>query len=92
MNRQELIDAIAAETESSKAVVTRFLDSFINQVQRRVAEGDSVKISGFGVFGKSKIAARLGRNPKTGETIAIPAFVRPRFSPGATFKALVKGE
>lgn len=91
MNRQDLIDAIAADTESSKAAVGRFLDSFINQVQGTVAIGDAVKLSGFGTFEKANVAARAGRNPKTGETISIPPTVRPRFTPGATFKALVKG-
>ena len=56
-----------------------------------VASGDAVKLSGFGTFEKANVAARAGRNPKTGETISIPPTVRPRFTPGATFKALVKG-
>lgn len=91
MNRQELIDAIAEDTEASKASVARFLDSFIGQVQTTVAGGGEVKLTGFGKFERAKVAARPGRNPLTGETLVIPEGVRPRFTPGAGFKEVVKG-
>ncbi|WP_022982642.1 HU family DNA-binding protein [Ideonella sp. B508-1] len=91
MNRQELIDAIAEDTEASKASVARFLDSFIGQVQNTVAGGGEVKLTGFGKFERAKVAARPGRNPLTGEKLVIPEGVRPRFTPGAGFKEVVKG-
>lgn len=91
MNRQKLIDAVAEDTEASKAAVSRFLDSFISQVQQSVAQGDEVKLTGFGKFERIKIAARSGRNPKTGASLLIPEGLRPRFTPGAVFKATVKG-
>jgi len=91
MNRQNLIDAIAADTEASKAATDRFLDSLINQVQKAVASGDKVKLTGFGSFEKAAVSARTGRNPKTGATIKIPSTFRPKFMPGATFKECVKG-
>lgn len=90
MNRQELIDAIAEDTEASKAATTRFLDAFIDRVQKTVAAGDKVKLTGFGTFEKAEVAARTGRNPKTGEAIPIPRSQRPKFTPGALFKSLVK--
>ena len=91
MNRQELIDAIAEDTEASKAAASRFLDSFIGQVQRTVAKGVEVKLTGFGKFERAKVAARPGRNPLTGEPLLIPEGLRPRFTPGAAFKEAVKG-
>ncbi len=91
MNRQDLIDAIAEQTESSKAATGRFLDCFIEQVQCAVAAGKKVKLTGFGVFEKAAVAGRTGRNPKTGEIIAIPPTYRPKFTPGAVFKDAVKG-
>lgn len=91
MNRQELIDAIAEDTEASKASVARFLDSFIGHVQTTVAGGGEVKLTGFGKFERAKVASRPGRNPLTGETLVIPEGVRPRFTPGAGFKEVVKG-
>ncbi len=91
MKRQDLIDAIAADTEASKAATTRFLDSLITIVQYEVAKGDTVKLIGFGTFQKAAVAARAGRNPKTGAAIKIPSTSRPKFTPGTTFKELVKG-
>ena len=90
MNRQDLIDAIAEDTEASKAATTRFLDSLITIVQSEVAKGGAVKLTGFGTFEKAAVAARTGRNPKTGEPINIPSTHKPKFTPGATFKDLVK--
>lgn len=90
MNRQDLIDAIAEETEASKAATTRFLDSLITIVQNEVAKGGAVKLTGFGTFEKAAVAARTGRNPKTGAPIKIPSTHKPKFTPGATFKDLVK--
>lgn len=72
MNRQDLIDAIAEDTEASKAATTRFLDSLITIVQNEVAKGGAVKLTGFGTFEKAAVAARTGRNPKTGAPIKIP--------------------
>ncbi len=90
MNRQDLIDAIAEDTEASKAATTRFLDSLLAIVQAEVAKGGAVKLAGFGVFEKAAVAARTGRNPKTGAPIKIPSTYKPKFTPGATFKGLVK--
>jgi DNA-binding protein HU-beta len=90
MNRQELIDAIAEDTEASKASVARFLDSFVGKVQATVASGGEVKLTGFGKFERAKVASRAGRNPLTGEALMIPEGVRPRFTPGAGFKEAVK--
>ena len=90
MNRQDLIDAIAEDTEASKAATTRFLDSLITIVQNEVAKGGTVKLTGFGTFEKAAVAARTGRNPKTGAPIKIPSTHKPKFTPGATFKDLVK--
>ena len=90
MNRQDLIDAIAEDTEASKAATTRFLDSLITIVQNEVAKGGAVKLTGFGTFEKAAVAARTGRNPKTGAPIKIPSTHKPKFTPGATFKDWVK--
>ena len=90
MNRQDLIDAIAEDTEASKAATTRFLDSLITIEQNEVAKGGAVKLTGFGTFEKAAVAARTGRNPKTGAPIKIPSTHKPKFTPGATFKDLVK--
>jgi DNA-binding protein HU-beta len=90
MNKQELIETIALETGETKATTTRFLDALINTVQAQVAAGEKVSLVGFGSFEAIGTAARNGRNPATGELLKIEATTRPRFTPGAAFKALVR--
>jgi nucleoid DNA-binding protein len=89
MNRQELIDAISSDAKISKISADRMLDSFIRRVQESIAKGEKVKLAGFGTFELTKAAARLGRNPKTGETIQIAPRARPRFIPSLSFKGRV---
>lgn len=91
MNRQNLIDAIAGDAKLSKVATTRFLNSLITIVQNEVAKGGTVKLSGFGTFEKAVVAARIARHPKTGVPIKIASTCKPKFTPGITFKDLVKG-
>ena len=89
MNKSELVDAIAAGAEISKAAAARALDTAVETITKAVAAGDSVTLVGFGTFKASARAAREGKNPKTGEKIKIAATTVPKFSAGATFKAAV---
>ncbi|GBG01381.1 transcriptional regulator [Azospira sp. I13] len=89
MNKSDLIDAVAAGADLSKAAAGRALDAAIEAITKAVATGDSVTLVGFGSFKAVKRAARTGKNPKTGATIQIPASTSPKFSAGAAFKAAV---
>jgi DNA-binding protein HU-beta len=89
MNKSELIDAIAAGADISKAAAGRALDAAVSAITTTVAKGDNVTLVGFGSFKAAKRAARTGKNPKTGAAIKIPATTVPKFSAGATFKAAV---
>ena len=89
MNKSELIDAIAAGADISKAAAGKALDAAVATITKAVAKGDQVTLVGFGSFKSSKRAARVGKNPKTGEAIKIPATTVPKFSAGASFKAAV---
>jgi DNA-binding protein HU-beta len=91
MNRKELVDALAAKTESTKADAERAIAGLIDIVTDTLKKGDSVTLVGFGTFEVRKRAARTGRNPKTGETLKIKASKVPAFKPGATLKATVNG-
>jgi len=91
MNKTELIDAIAEQTDLSKAAAGRALDAMVGTVVKAVAKNDSVTLVGFGTFKQSKRAARSGRNPRTGQEIKIAAAKVPRFIPGAAFKTAVNG-
>ncbi|MFC5299962.1 HU family DNA-binding protein [Azospira restricta] len=89
MNKSELIDAIAAGADISKAAAGRALDAAVAAITTAVSKGDNVTLVGFGSFKAAKRAARTGKNPKTGAAIKIPATTVPKFSAGASFKAAV---
>ncbi len=73
MNKSELIDAIAASADISKADAGRALDATLEAVTGALKKGDSVSLVGFGTFAVKERAAREGRNPQTGQTIQIAA-------------------
>lgn len=89
MNKQQLVAQVAANTDLSQKDVNRALDGLIEVIQSTVANGDKVTLVGFGSFEAKETKAREGRNPATGEAIAIPAKVVPRFKPGKEFNAQV---
>lgn len=89
MNKTELIDAIAADADISKASAQRVLDSVIGHVIKAVTKGDTVQLIGFGSFSSGKRAARVGRNPRTGEEIKIAAAKTVKFTAGKAFKDAV---
>lgn len=89
MNKTELIEALAKETEVSKAAAARAIDGLINIITKTVAKKQDVQLIGFGIFKASKRAARAGKNPRTGEALKIAASTVPTFKAGAAFKAAV---
>jgi len=91
VNKAELIDAVTGRGDVSKREVTEIVDAFIEEIKKSVVRGDKVAISGFGIFEAQARKARLGRNPRTGETVKIKATKLPKFRPGAEFKAVVSG-
>ena len=90
MNKAELIQKLAHQTELTKADTERVLDAFVQTVTTSVKKGDEVKLVGLGTFAKAKRKARMGRNPQTGKAIKIPAAWYPKFRPGSGFKSLLK--
>ena len=90
MNKTELIDAIAAKSECSKAAAGKMLDAFIDTVSQQMADGDKVVLVGFGTFQTGARAAREGRNPRTGESITIAAAKQPKFRAGKSLKDAVQ--
>lgn len=89
MNKTELIAAIAAKSELTKADAGRALAAVLDTVSETMAKGESVTLIGFGTFKTSQRAAREGKNPQTGEKLKIAAATVPKFTAGATLKALV---
>ncbi|ASK33949.1 HU family DNA-binding protein [Alloalcanivorax mobilis] len=89
MNKSELIDAIAAAADISKADAGRALDATLDAVTGALKKGDSVSLVGFGTFSVKQRAEREGRNPQTGETIKIAAATVPGFKAGKALKDAV---
>jgi DNA-binding protein HU-beta len=89
MNKAELIDAIAASAELSKADAGRALDATVAAISKALQKGDTVTVIGFGSFVVRERAARTGRNPKTGEEIKIAASKNPVFKAGKALKDAV---
>jgi DNA-binding protein HU-beta len=89
MNKGELIEAVAAAADLTKADATKAVEAFIDTVTRTLKKGDQVAIIGFGSFSVKSRAARQGRNPKSGEPINIPASRVPGFKAGKALKDAV---
>jgi DNA-binding protein HU-beta len=89
MNKAELIEAIAHHTDLSKSKTEDVLNSAMEIIKKAVTKGDSVQLIGFGTFGSGKRAARVGRNPRTGAEIKIPAAKTVKFTAGKAFKDAV---
>jgi len=91
MNRKELVDALSAKTDSTKADAERNIAALIEIITATLQKGDPVSLVGFGSFEVRARAARTGRNPKTGEELKIKASKVPAFKAGATLKSAVNG-
>lgn len=89
MNKGELINAVIDKSDVSKKVADAVVSATIESIMDAVSKGDKVTLVGFGSFEARDRKAREGRNPKTGETMTIPATTVPAFSAGKAFKTRV---
>lgn len=92
MNKQELVDFMAAQADISKAAAENALNAFVEGITKCLSQGDKVAIANFGSFETSKRSARTGRNPRTGEEMQIPASVTAKFKAGKRLKDAVNVE
>ena len=83
MNKTEMINAISCKTGKSKEDIKRILDVFMDTVGDTLADGQRVRLTGFGTFSVSTRAERQGRNPQTGKPITIPTRRVVRFKAGS---------
>ena len=89
--KSDLIDYIADKADLSKVAASRALEAMVEGIGSALSQGRIVALMGFGTFSISERAARLGRNPKTGESINIKATKVPKFKAGAALKQMVEG-
>ena len=86
MNKSELIAAAAAQSGIAKKDAERVINAAIDCVTIALMKGEKVQLSGFGVFEVKDREARVGRNPKTRESVQIPATKVPTFKPSQSLK------
>lgn len=90
MTKAELINQIAKETKSSKALTEKVLNSTTDNIAKCLKRGDKITLTGFGTFSVSRRKARIGRNPQTGAEIKIKATRVPKFKSGQSLKDEVR--
>jgi len=90
MTKQDLVVSLVKTAKCSKKRAIDCLNTIITNITKSLIKGESVILTGFGTFKVMKRAARIGRNPKTGATIKIPARRVARFSAGKELKRSVK--
>ena len=86
MNKTELIAAVAAKADLSKAAAANAVDAVLATIEKELQAGNNVQLIGFGTFSVGERAARTGRNPKTGANITIAASKSPKFKAGKALK------
>ncbi|OKL43712.1 HU family DNA-binding protein [Pseudovibrio exalbescens] len=89
MNKNDLIGAVAEKTGLTKAQAGEAVEAAFDAITETLKGGNEVRIIGFGNFSVSERAATEGRNPRTGETIQIPASKTPKFKAGKGLKDAV---
>ena len=92
MNKTELIAAAAEKSGVAKKDAERVLNAALEAIVEAMVAGDRVQVSGFGTFESKLREARVGRNPRTKETIEIPATKVPAFKPSQVLKDSVAGK
>ena len=90
MTKSELIDKVAEDMNFTKTEAKIIIESVFKNITDCLAQGSAFKLIGFGTFGIRKRAAREARNPRTGETVSIPAKNVPFFKAGKTLKKKVE--
>lgn len=90
MTKAELVASIGKEAKISKASAEKALNAFTATVTKALKKGDRLALPGFGTFSVTKRKARIGRNPRTGKEIKIPAAKVAKFKAGSLLKNAVK--
>ncbi|HMB31103.1 MAG TPA: HU family DNA-binding protein [Desulfohalobiaceae bacterium] len=89
--KEDLVRKIAEKSKLTKAASEKALNACLEAVYEDLAQGDNLKLTGFGSFSVVERKSRKGRNPQTGEEITIPASRTVKFSPGKNLKENISG-
>jgi DNA-binding protein HU-beta len=91
VNKAQLVEALSQRLDNDRKRAQQSVEAFLDTVYRTVQKGEKVAITGFGVFEKRERAARMARNPATGEKVRVKKTSVPAFRPGQEFKDVVSG-
>ena len=86
MNKAEFVNHIADQHKCTKVEAEKVIDTFTSSVIDAMGQGKEISLIGFGSFTVSKVAARTGRNPRTGAEVKIAAYNQPKFKVGSKLK------
>ncbi len=89
MTKAELIEEVSGAVEMTRKDSEVIIDAIVDSVVRALRRGDKIEIRGFGSFGTRQRQPRVGRNPKTGARVEVPARRVPFFKPSKEVKSLV---
>ena len=90
MNKQGIAEAVHAKIGGTKVQAEQAVDTVIDAIVTTLKKGDEVSIAGLGIFSVKARAARQARNPRTGESISVPAMKVPKFRAAKALKESVK--
>ncbi len=91
MNKNDLIAQVANDAKLTKGAAGEAVEATLDNIMKALRQGDDVRLVGFGTFSVTHRNASIGRNPRTGESIQIPASKNPKFKAGKVFKEAVNG-
>jgi integration host factor subunit beta len=89
MTKAELIERVAVATDVTKKQAETIVDTIFEAINRALKQGQKIELRGFGSFRLRERGARIGRNPKTGVKVNVPAKKIPYFKPGKELKELI---
>ncbi|HXK35391.1 MAG TPA: HU family DNA-binding protein [Candidatus Paceibacterota bacterium] len=89
-NKQSIVDMVQGKLGGTKTQAEEIVNGLFDMIVNTIKGGEEVSIAGFGVFSIKERAARQARNPKTGETVSVPATKVPKFRAAKALKEAVK--
>jgi len=90
MNKADLVEAVHGVLQGTKVQSEQVVDTVVESIVKTLKKGDEVSIAGLGIFSVKPRAARMARNPKTGEQVKVPATKVPKFRAAKALKDAVK--
>lgn len=90
MTKKDLIEVVAKKSNLTNKAARDAVQTTLNTIRDSLKRGEKVVLTGFGTFSVRSRAQRVGRNPKTGERIMLSARKAPGFTPGKTFKKVIR--